>query len=41
MEGNYIINGLKSGILLTDLGWVGVYKGLVVLAVFIFLGAKQ
>ena len=37
----YITNGLKLGVLLTDLGWVGVYKGLIVLAVFIFLGVKR
>ena len=32
-----IANGLELGVLLTDLGLAGIYRGLVVLAVFIFL----
>ena len=36
----YIINGLKLNILLTDLGWVSIYKRLIVLAVFVFLEAE-
>jgi hypothetical protein len=37
----HITNNLKLGVLLTSLGWVGIYRGLIVLAVFIFLGAGQ
>ena len=37
----HIVNGLKLSVLLADLGQAGVYKGLIVLAVFIFLGAGQ
>ena len=36
-----IANSLKLGILLANLGWAGIYKGLIVLAVFIFLGVGQ
>jgi hypothetical protein len=36
-----IADDLKLGILLAGLGWVGVYRGLVVLAVFLFLGVGQ
>ena len=36
-----IADGLELGILLADLGWVGVYRGLMVLAVFIFLGVGR
>jgi hypothetical protein len=36
-----IANDLKLGILLAGLGWVGVYRGLIVLAVFIFLKVGQ
>ena len=37
----YIANGLELSVLLTDLGWAGIYKGLIILAVFIFLGVRQ
>ena len=36
----YIANGLELGVLLTDLSQVSIYRGLIVLAVFIFLGIK-
>jgi predicted CDP-diglyceride synthetase/phosphatidate cytidylyltransferase len=37
----YIANDLKLNILLASLSWVGVYRGLIVLAVFIFLKTEQ
>ena len=37
----YIANGLELGVLLTDLGWAGIYRGFIALAVFIFLGIGQ
>jgi hypothetical protein len=37
----YIADDLKLGVLLAGLNWVGVYRGLIVLAVFIFLGVRQ
>ena len=37
----YIANRLKSGVLLTNLGWAGIHRKLIVLAVFVFLGAGQ
>jgi len=33
-----IVNNLKLGVLLANLGWAGVYRGLIVLVVFVFLG---
>ena len=32
---------LKVKYLLTGVGWAGIYRGLIVLAVFVFLGAGQ
>ena len=37
----YIVNNLELGILLASLGLAGIYGGLIVLAVFIFLGIGQ
>ena len=34
-------NDLKLSILLTNLGWADIYKGLIILVIFVFLGAKQ
>jgi hypothetical protein len=36
-----IANDLKLNVLLAGLGWAGVYGGLIVLAMFIFLGVGR
>jgi hypothetical protein len=37
----YIADDLKLGVLLAGLSWVDIYRGLIVLAVFLFLGVER